>query len=485
MRRGPPISSDAPPRRLIIFAVLALTLAGLLLRLAAARGDLWLDEIWSLQNLEKLHGVGGIFLGISEDNNHYLNSLWLWLVGPNAPPLLIRLEAVICGTLTIPVAAVLCGRAGAAAGLAGAALTAGAALFVHYGSEARGYAGLILMIFIAAEALERFLETFATGKTGMSRLAFGGAVALGALFHLTMLPAAVALVIATLLRLYLRGTPFLRSLSAAIDLAIPAILGAVPALVCLILGAMNVHKFQLGLQVPFSIERLVQGLATLDAATLGLPYDWPSWTLVFVTAVLVLTACVVIRKDQRVLPLAVLLLPPIIGALVHMPNVHIARFYLVSALGFVLLVAAVFALLWQKRRFGLAILLVLELAIGNGFNLAPLLTRGRGDYQSVIKRMEAEGQATYTSNMEAEVNRIVRFYDMRLDGNPGGHLVQANSADWCSAPPDWFILSDDPAGEAPRRAFGRGPCGAVYALKMTMQPAPLSGLRWALYRRSH
>ena len=61
MRRGPPISSDAPPRRLIIFAVLALTLAGLLLRLAAARGDLWLDEIWSLQNLEKLHGVGGIW----------------------------------------------------------------------------------------------------------------------------------------------------------------------------------------------------------------------------------------------------------------------------------------------------------------------------------------------------------------------------------------------------------------------------------------
>ncbi len=456
------------------------------MRLAAARGDLWLDEIWSLQNLEKLHGVGDIFFGISQDNNHYLNSLWLWVVGANAPPLLIRLEAVICGTLTIPVAAVLCGRAGAAAALAGAALTAGTALFVHYGSEARGYAGLILMIFIAAEALERFLEAFGVdGKTETSRLLFGGAVALGALFHLTMLPAAAVLILATLLRLYLRGTPVLRSLSAAIDLAIPAILGAVPALACLILGALNVHKFQLGTQVPFSFERLAQGLATLDAATLGLPYDWPSWTLVFVTAVLVVTACVVIRRDQRILPLAVLLLPPIIGAIVHVPNVHIARFYLVSALGFVLLVAAVFALLWQKKRFGLAILLVLELAIGNGFNLAPLLTRGRGDYQSVIKRMEAEGQATYTSNMEAEVNRIVRFYDARLDGNLGGHLVQANSADWCRAPPDGFILSDDPAGEAPRRAFGRGPCGAVYALKMTMQPAPLSGLRWALYRRSH
>ncbi len=180
--KHPQVFHAGSSTRAYMLAVLGLTFVGLLLRLFCARGDLWLDEIWSLQNLANIHGIGDIFWGISQDNNHYLNSLWLWLVGPNAPPVLIRLEAVICGTLTIPIAARLCGRAGAAAGLAGAALTAGSDLFVHYGSEARGYAGLLLMIFVAAEALERFLESDPASRnagTNAARWAFGAAIGRG------------------------------------------------------------------------------------------------------------------------------------------------------------------------------------------------------------------------------------------------------------------------------------------------------------------
>ena len=112
----PPVLCAAAPARGFTLSILGLTFAGLLLRLFCARGDLWLDEIWSEQNLEKIHNVGEIFWGISQDNNHFLNSLWLWAVGPNAPPVLIRLASIVCGTLTIPVAARL------AAALAGSQL---------------------------------------------------------------------------------------------------------------------------------------------------------------------------------------------------------------------------------------------------------------------------------------------------------------------------------------------------------------------------
>ena len=101
-----------------------------------------------------LKNAGDILWRLPNDNNHLLNSLWLWFVGPNAPIVLIRLESIIVGTLTVPVAAKFCGRSGPAAALTGAALAAGATIFVQYGSEARGYAGLLLMIFVAAEALE-------------------------------------------------------------------------------------------------------------------------------------------------------------------------------------------------------------------------------------------------------------------------------------------------------------------------------------------
>src|SRR5580658_3326658 len=61
--------------RFAVAAVAALTLAGLPLRLFCARGDLWLDEIWSLQSLEHISHSGEIFYAISQDNNHFLNSL--------------------------------------------------------------------------------------------------------------------------------------------------------------------------------------------------------------------------------------------------------------------------------------------------------------------------------------------------------------------------------------------------------------------------
>ncbi|MGH6818032.1 MAG: hypothetical protein ACREC1_04590, partial [Methylovirgula sp.] len=107
-----------------------------------------------------------------------------------------------------------------------------------------------------------------------------------------------------------------------------------------------------------------------------------------------------------------------------------------------------------------------------------LLALGRGDYEGIVARMERAGPATYGSNMPAEVGRTVRFYDRRF----GAHLSPVS--DWCEKPPDWFILSDDPAGETPHRSFGPPRCAAFFNLESVMQPAPLSGLRLALYRRA-
>jgi hypothetical protein len=470
------ISSDARTSGAFFWGVVALTAAGFLLRLFAARGDLWLDEIWSIQNLQHIDNVGGIFWGISQDNNHVLNSLWLWFVGPNAAPIVIRLEAIVLGSLTIPVAAKVCARRGPAAGLAGAALVAGAAIFVHYGSEARGYAGLLLMIFIAAEALENFLEDPSKRR---SRLLFGVAVALGALFHLTMLTAAFALILATLARIYFATRAARRVASAARDLAIPAALGALPALGFLVAGMLNTHKIQLGDQVPFSFARLAHGVTTLYAATLGLPYDLPIWLAAAAAVMLTAIAALLIAPERRILPLACLVLPPALAVLVRLPNVHIARFYLIGALGLVVLLSELIGRAWSNRHVVLVVAIGLALTIGNGLHVAQLLAFGRGDYEKVIGRMESAGAATYASNMPAELGRTFRFYDRRFA------LTQIAAADWCRRPPDWFVLSDDPVDERAHRSFGPPQCATLFNLDMVMQPAPLSGLRLALYRRAN
>jgi hypothetical protein len=457
--------------------VLALTLAGFVLRLLCARGDLWLDEIWSLQNLAQLHRADEVFYAISQDNNHFLNSLWLFLVGSEAPPQIIRLASIILGSLTIPVAAKLCLRAGRPAALAAAALTTFGTIFVHYASEARGYAGFLLMLFCAAEALENYLDD---PKSLKHRLGFAACVALGSLFHIAMVEAAAILAAATLTRIGLRTKSLKVTGAAARDLAVSAFIGILPAITCVLAGALFMQKIQFGVQVPFSFAGLADGLAGMFDATLGLSRLYPAYLALPVALLWIALMLLIVKPDQRILPTFTIFVPPLLAILARLPNVHIPRFHLIATLGLVLLVAECVGRFWQSRRPWLAAATILVLLAANVGALVELLDRGRGDYRAIIASMEAGGAGTYASNMEAEVNRTIRFYDAQL----GARLMPATEADWCKAPPLWYVLSDDPQGEAAMRTFGPAACPSTFRLRQVMLPAALSGLRFALYRRA-
>src|ERR1700710_2786551 len=101
-------------------AVAAITLCGLALRIAAAQGALWLDEAWSAVSAHDVGTPLGVFLKINHDNNHHLNTLWLQLVGLDAPPMLQRGLSIATGTAAIWVAGLIGSRVGRMAGLCAA-----------------------------------------------------------------------------------------------------------------------------------------------------------------------------------------------------------------------------------------------------------------------------------------------------------------------------------------------------------------------------
>src|SRR3954471_19649405 len=88
----------------------AFILLGLALRVARAQGALWLDEGWWSKQAHDAGTPLGVFLNINHDNNHHLNSLWMQLVGFDAPPLLARALSIVTGTAAILVAALIGAR---------------------------------------------------------------------------------------------------------------------------------------------------------------------------------------------------------------------------------------------------------------------------------------------------------------------------------------------------------------------------------------
>ena len=117
--------ADRRRERAVVATVGAIAVAGLALRLWCSAGPLWVDEVWSLRNLRPITHFWDILWGISHDNNHFANSLWLFFalpLGDNSTWL--RLPSILAGALAIPVMARLGARSGPAGSIAAGALTA-------------------------------------------------------------------------------------------------------------------------------------------------------------------------------------------------------------------------------------------------------------------------------------------------------------------------------------------------------------------------
>ncbi len=76
------MAPDRPSGKTVLLAVVAI--ASVAARFAASRGDLWLDEVWSLQMLQEVDSAWQIVL-LNHDNNHILNSLVMYALGPQRP----------------------------------------------------------------------------------------------------------------------------------------------------------------------------------------------------------------------------------------------------------------------------------------------------------------------------------------------------------------------------------------------------------------
>ena len=326
-------------------AVGAIAMAGLALRIVAARGGLWTDEAWSVVYAAQARDAAGVFLRINHDNNHHLYSLWLQAIGPAAAPLLARAPAILAGTLGIVVAALFAGRRSQAAGIVAALLFALSPALVVFGSEARGYAMMVLaallMFLVVSDAID--------GRTVRSAsLVLAGLAIFGMFSHLTMAaPVAIAA-----LWFYLEKrteTAPSAALLATARFMGPALVATAALVVFVFAAAMaSPSGMRLGGYEPFSALQFASALNDLALWSIGLGAPWP-WLAPLIVG-LAAAAMLVVRPNwlgSRARLYALLILAVPLGAgLLQSGNTSFARYYLASAIGLLLLVSE-----WIGRGF--------------------------------------------------------------------------------------------------------------------------------------
>ena len=464
------------------------TLVGCLLRIVMAQGDLWLDEAWSLKLVAGLSSPWAVFWAISHDNNHFLNSLWLSWLGPEEPAWAYRVPSMVFGTLAMPMAAVIGWRRGEAGAVVAAWFVALSMPLVIYGSEARGYAGLVASSLMAIAAFERALDALMAGQTPMRSRAtwiLGLSIGFGTLCHLTMLATLAVLGLTAALRLRSSG----RTLRTCIDLTTtlfgPSLLCLLPAVAAVVSGIVYRGGFECGGVLPFTTADFTAGFGGMLRSMLGLPWLVPT-SLVFLVAIaLVVVAFLVDGIDPllRSLGIAALAVLPAGMAMAHFPNLVFPRYFLLPGLVILLIEADLVGRLWDRgsiKASVMAILVLCATTIGQAAADLSAVAAGRGASGEALSLMAQEGRPAYSSDSRFRSETVAEVAARRQHIA----LIYVPADRFCSDVPDWYIVTDGEAAAPPSLSIGQGSCSVAFAKRATFPAAALSGMRWILYRRS-
>lgn len=402
-------------------ALALIVVAAFLARLAAARGGIWVDEAWSVLFAIEARDPLGIVFRLNHDNNHHLNTLWLQLVGPAAPTLLMRLPAVLASSAAVAFAALFARHDGRGPMLVTALLVALSPFMLLYGSEARGYALVTCALFALMAVVRDWLEG------GPMRRGLAAAITgLGLFSHLVMLPGFVCILGWAWLAKGGQKTPLgaIRAIWPALDLAV--ITGAATAFI-IIGNAMMVGGLGFGSYSPFAPTDVLTGLGDMVELTLGLvPLGWNDAAgVALAVALLALLIALPLRADVVTLVLgSVLLLGMPVAVLLLQPgNTGFGRYYLLGALGLVLLLGNRLGRLLDARggRALAGALLLAPLLAAMAWQSIVIIERGRGMPQRPVARMAAiapAGTSVITSMVRASaplrVAAAQRGYGLRV-----------------------------------------------------------------------
>jgi len=471
-----------------IFLAAALLIIGAGLRVRGAYGELWLDEIWSLNIAKGLTAWHQAFWDAPLDNNHPLNTAWIYLMGQGRDPWVYRLLSIITGTMTILVTGLVAARSTLGPTsvrlLVAMLLTATLYPFVHFGSEARGYAPMMLCAMLAFSAVED-----ADQNVRRARWTYGLAGFLGLLSHLSILPILFALSISFTVRQRLQGVPLAQAFHAAVRLNGPFIAGVLAYTMTIAYGFFlhhNVLAFGGSTLGCLDAPCFTSALDSITRFTVGgFAAPWTGlYTGLYSIFVGGAIAWLGTLGNRRALPLGLILLGvPLLFFLTNQPAVPHARYFIGVFAFLPVLSAEIVGEIsgrTQAARLG-AGLFVVALVSVNAWANSRFFQAGRGDYARTLERIlkDQDGAPiTLGTEMPFQLKTVMNETRDRLA--PRQRITYVTLPDIPRTKPRWLISVTLEAAALPATACTGG---LFYTLDSVHGYWGLAGSPWGLYVR--
>jgi hypothetical protein len=462
------LSSSPRTRWLVAF----LLIAAATIRIFAAGNDLWLDEIWSLLSVRKLASPLEVFTKIHLDNNHYLNSLWLYLFREHDNWPGFRIPSIVLSVGSVAMAGIIARRLNVRATLLAMFLVAFSYMEILYASEARGFASVVFFSFASFYLLERYLEK----ESWPAALFFSISAILGFASHLIYLNFFCAAILWSGWRLIKsdRGkAQIVKSMLAC---------HAAPAMFFILLYILDVRRLGVGGGTPASLPGTF-------AQSLGWAFGGPSFVCITLAAVLFMAGLLILSRqhsDLLVFFIGVILVFPILMVTLHHSDAIYVRHFIVGSSFLLILISLVLARLCERgwpRQILCALLLISYFAL-NSWDVAAVLKYGRGHYTDAVHYLiqnTKRPEITVGSDHDFRVSLVLRYYVDQASGDQTFTYYPRSS--WPHQGPEWLVYHkesiEDPSSA---QANITDDFGNHYELEKTFPTAPLSGLHWFVYR---
>ncbi len=460
-----------------VLLLAALIVLAAIVRVIATHNDLWLDELISLRIANAVKTPWQIFSNVHSDNNHYLNTLFLYVASKRNYAPAYRWLSVLWGVLLVPAGYWLMVRRSRVEAVILAGLLACSYPLIHFSSEARGYSGALLGSVLACAAIARWMTRTDRGRESLFLgLVYGLALVLAILSHLTACVIWFSLAAGSLIALAQRpertrwisrwvALNFLpASIFAALyffDLRFLTELGGPPMTVWHALGRL----LALGL-----------GWPAKDAASV--------WIVSVPLMGLIVWQLAAERKSEE--PLAVLLtmiyLVPILCVVIMQPSFFSSRYFLVILPFLYVPLAMLLARLVTVQSGRIAIVTVLALFLAGQTHLyTQFLQVGRGQFTVALQYMTAHTQSSQlklASDQDFRSSVELAYFAPKVLNNQ--QLLYVTRDSRASTEPDWYIVHKE-GYEAP------GPAELIVRDQPTWYrvtyfgASELSGQAWTIY----